>query len=118
MIRRPPRSTLFPYTTLFRSLGFYAQDQWQLRPDLALTYGLRIDVPIFFDQPKNDSRVITDFGDRGVPSGQLLFAPRLGFNWDINGQGVTEVRGGARFFPRAPAHVWMGSGEGRGGEEG
>src|SRR2546430_11970122 len=24
MIRRPPRSTLFPYTTLFRSLGAYA----------------------------------------------------------------------------------------------
>src|SRR5260370_5429299 len=23
MIRRPPRSTLFPYTTLFRSLSFY-----------------------------------------------------------------------------------------------
>src|SRR5256885_11151955 len=22
MIRRPPRSTLFPYTTLFRSIGF------------------------------------------------------------------------------------------------
>src|SRR3712207_8704571 len=25
MIRRPPRSTLFPYTTLFRSLGDVAQ---------------------------------------------------------------------------------------------
>src|SRR5256884_4500125 len=24
MIRRPPRSTLFPYTTLFRSLSYYA----------------------------------------------------------------------------------------------
>src|SRR5258708_37572346 len=24
MIRRPPRSTLFPYTTLFRSLGQYS----------------------------------------------------------------------------------------------
>src|SRR4051794_41436215 len=24
MIRRPPRSTLFPYTTLFRSSGFWA----------------------------------------------------------------------------------------------
>src|SRR3712207_7703104 len=24
MIRRPPRSTLFPYTTLFRSLGGYS----------------------------------------------------------------------------------------------
>src|SRR3712207_7161513 len=26
MIRRPPRSTLFPYTTLFRSLGTYLID--------------------------------------------------------------------------------------------
>src|SRR3712207_6853714 len=26
MIRRPPRSTLFPYTTLFRSLGERCQD--------------------------------------------------------------------------------------------
>src|SRR3712207_8039998 len=26
MIRRPPRSTLFPYTTLFRSAGQAAQD--------------------------------------------------------------------------------------------
>src|SRR2546430_13184406 len=27
MIRRPPRSTLFPYTTLFRSLRLSARDQ-------------------------------------------------------------------------------------------
>src|SRR2546430_12745168 len=27
MIRRPPRSTLFPYTTLFRSLCFAALDE-------------------------------------------------------------------------------------------
>src|SRR5258708_8595345 len=27
MIRRPPRSTLFPYTTLFRSLGLRAHHQ-------------------------------------------------------------------------------------------
>src|SRR2546421_1650652 len=26
MIRRPPRSTLFPYTTLFRSLGVFSAD--------------------------------------------------------------------------------------------
>src|SRR2546426_12308324 len=39
MIRRPPRSTLFPYTTLFRSLGhggmavvFYAEDRKHHRP--------------------------------------------------------------------------------------
>src|SRR5256885_11296397 len=27
MIRRPPRSTLFPYTTLFRSVGFAQAEQ-------------------------------------------------------------------------------------------
>jgi len=29
MIRRPPRSTLFPYTTLFRSLS-----QWDVEPQV------------------------------------------------------------------------------------
>src|SRR5256885_17264037 len=31
MIRRPPRSTLFPYTTLFRSPGSAARDREGLR---------------------------------------------------------------------------------------
>src|SRR3989449_10267174 len=34
MIRRPPRSTLFPYTTLFRSL---AQELWQRRQRRGMT---------------------------------------------------------------------------------
>src|SRR5256886_5334068 len=38
MIRRPPRSTLFPYTTLFRSLA-------RRLPDLRLTVGDRADHP-------------------------------------------------------------------------
>src|SRR5256884_9968155 len=33
MIRRPPRSTLFPYTTLFRSLRFFRCDlKWLGKP--------------------------------------------------------------------------------------
>src|SRR5258708_30326077 len=32
MIRRPPRSTLFPYTTLFRSQGQAARRDRRLRP--------------------------------------------------------------------------------------
>src|SRR2546427_5774873 len=35
MIRRPPRSTLFPYTTLFRSIDF-ARDKVQAVQDYAL----------------------------------------------------------------------------------
>src|SRR2546425_3868460 len=32
MIRRPPRSTLFPYTTLFRSMRFHTRSNSELPP--------------------------------------------------------------------------------------
>src|SRR5256885_10068779 len=35
MIRRPPRSTLFPYTTLFRSLRFVPPRRQGFRPTLS-----------------------------------------------------------------------------------
>src|SRR2546430_11267965 len=38
MIRRPPRSTLFPYTTLFRSVKVQARVEiYKNRPQLSLT---------------------------------------------------------------------------------
>src|SRR5258708_30434703 len=44
MIRRPPRSTLFPYTTLFRSLVVEAleQDAGNARPHLDLLGALHL----------------------------------------------------------------------------
>src|SRR5262245_64051116 len=41
MIRRPPRSTLFPYTTLFRSL-FHAMRDLQREPALKVGVSLRV----------------------------------------------------------------------------
>src|SRR3712207_8406258 len=41
MIRRPPRSTLFPYTTLFRSAGGRALDGGQRTDQLPLDRGAR-----------------------------------------------------------------------------
>src|SRR3712207_7810168 len=42
MIRRPPRSTLFPYTTLFRSdIGGFDPHQWMSAEDLDLGWRLR-----------------------------------------------------------------------------
>src|SRR2546430_16204267 len=43
MIRRPPRSTLFPYTTLFRSLANVARKD--LRAALELSAKVGIDLP-------------------------------------------------------------------------
>src|SRR2546430_4354144 len=37
MIRRPPRSTLFPYTTLFRSVGGTVADQVHRRTTATVT---------------------------------------------------------------------------------
>src|SRR3989442_11104345 len=37
MIRRPPRSTLFPYTTLFRSPAFFLLAVWGIAIDPFLT---------------------------------------------------------------------------------
>src|SRR5258708_9605048 len=40
MIRRPPRSTLFPYTTLFRSRsGLVSLDTWHVRNEDSLPGG-------------------------------------------------------------------------------
>src|SRR3712207_8097999 len=51
MIRRPPRSTLFPYTTLFRSLGKGAFS------------ALREDPDNIFDQPRYKRAPILIAGD-------------------------------------------------------
>src|SRR2546428_1742099 len=37
MIRRPPRSTLFPYTTLFRSVSYLSRESPAGAPELVVT---------------------------------------------------------------------------------
>src|SRR5256886_2967044 len=50
MIRRPPRSTLFPYTTLFRSLlqqaALDAVRQWRYQPTLLNGEPVEVDTTI------------------------------------------------------------------------
>src|ERR1035438_473660 len=56
MIRRPPRSTLFPYTTLFRSVFVLGGHRFFEQNDCALD---RVPVP--------DNRMATDFHRHPVP---------------------------------------------------
>src|SRR3712207_3160525 len=64
MIRRPPRSTLFPYTTLFRSVGAGAHDGEQISlPGIGELAVAREVVPRFADRP-DQVRV----RDRAVPA--------------------------------------------------
>src|SRR3712207_8232156 len=54
MIRRPPRSTLFPYTTLFRSIGFYGADAGSGAPvfsSMAVDLTITNLLPLFAGHP-------------------------------------------------------------------
>src|SRR3712207_9075048 len=74
MIRRPPRSTLFPYTTLFRS---YLREALQGQPDIELRHITPAGVPHEF--PTIDDELaaydVVIFSDVGYNS--MIFYPGL-----------------------------------------
>ncbi len=79
-------------------------------PNLRLTFGLRVDDPVYPDNPPLNDSVSTYFPGittASAPSGNLLWAPRVGFNWDVNGDRTTQVRGGVGVFSGRPAYVWI-----------
>ncbi|MBC6697771.1 TonB-dependent receptor [Hymenobacter puniceus] len=91
--------------------GVYLQDQYSPVENLRLTLGARLDVPFFFDKPGFNQGVTDQFGANirtdNVPNGQLLFAPRAGFNWDVNNDAQIQVRGGTGIFTGRVPFVWI-----------
>lgn len=92
-----------------QKLGLYAGDRWQLNPNFNLVYGLRADVPYFPDEPSLNPRIEETFGFRTdeVADGNLQWSPRVGFNWDISGDGSQQLRGGVGYFTGRPPYVWI-----------
>ncbi len=98
--------------------GLYAQDEWRIMPNMKINLGLRVDVPYFgdtgFDNPLADQLNFRDENGKTVkyqtaklPDANLLFSPRLGFNWDVRGNRTTQLRGGTGVFTGRPAYVWI-----------
>ncbi len=84
----------------------YAQDDWAVSPTFTLNPGIRVDMPYFTTALNYDPRVIEDFGPQDKPGPGAMFSPRLGFNWDMRGEGQSQLRGGLGVFTGAPAFVW------------
>ncbi|MFH4966727.1 carboxypeptidase regulatory-like domain-containing protein [Gaetbulibacter sp. M240] len=102
--------------------GFYAQDEVQMSDNFKLTAGIRFDIPFWSDGPVNE-----DFNNRTIPlleaagkdlqgarvgrgvSTTVHVSPRIGFNWDVNGNKTTQVRGGLGVFTSRLPLVWPGA---------
>jgi hypothetical protein len=90
-------------------IGFYVQDQWLATPRLTLTAGLRVDVPFVPQAPPQNPVALQELGINTAltPSGNPLWSPRLGANYDLSGRGTTRLRGGAGLFAGHPPYVWF-----------
>ena len=109
-------------------MAFYVQDEWNISEKFKLTYGIRVDKPLFFDSAEKAQDVI----DRGfvlpdipyfnpntgenvlidntqLPSNDWLYSPRVGFNFDVNGDDTFQLRGGSGLFTGRFPFVWLGN---------
>ncbi len=92
-------------------LGVYAQDRWNPSSRLTLTFGLRLDVPFLPDAIPTYAPLRNSLGiDTGhLPSGKVLWSPRVGINYDVAGDGRTFLRGGVGLFSGPPLYRWLGN---------
>ena len=92
-------------------LGFYIQDEIQFNQRFRLTVGLRGDMPVFNDKPLFnpyvDSVFKGEYSTTSLPDKQLLISPRVGFNYDVDGDRSTIIRGGVGVFTGRMPFVWM-----------
>lgn len=104
-----------------KQFGVYVQNEMKVSDNFRLTFGLRLDMPVWENGLVND-----DFNNRtvgllqaagkdlkGARVGQAIantvhVAPRLGFNYDVNGNKSTQIRGGLGVFTSRLPLVWPG----------
>ncbi|HEX8327777.1 MAG TPA: TonB-dependent receptor [Hymenobacter sp.] len=105
----------FPFADITAvQLGLYAQDEWSPRNNLRVILGLRADLPyLTSDLQQNTDAAKLTFRDGvqlntgSVPKTSVLFSPRIGFNWDVNDDRKTQLRGGTGVFTGRIPFVWL-----------
>lgn len=129
-------------------LSAYLQDEWKAGKNFKLTYGIRIDKPLYFPSKASyrspnmnadgtfagsyttgtptvanrDNLKLFDpsgnpvsngpgqqIDNSRMPNGAALISPRVGFNWDANGNKTLQVRGGTGLFTGRFPFVWLGN---------
>ena len=95
-------------------IGFCAQDKFNVTPNFELTYGLRMDIPLFFDTPTENAEFNASAAKQGwnvVTNHKLsstpMWSPRVGFRWNIEKEHNMILRGGAGIFTGRIPFVWL-----------
>ncbi len=103
-----------PSTIHSAQFGIYGQDVWTIKPNFKLTYGVRFDMPVFFNKPAenagfNASDIAQAYNVKTnvLPKSRIMIAPRVGFNWDVNGDASTQIRGGVGLFTGRVPFVYL-----------
>jgi outer membrane receptor protein involved in Fe transport len=98
--------------------GAYVQDEWRPRSNVTVTGGLRMDLPSFGDTGYTNANVdaltfrdetgaAVKYSSGALPDANILWSPRVGFNWDVASNQKTQVRGGTGVFTGPPPYVWI-----------
>lgn len=97
----------------FNQYSAYIQDEIAVNEKLKVTAGFRVDLPTY-SQPAAEHPLVSTltFGDEKyststLPKSRLLLAPRVGFNYDVNGDRSLIVRGGSGIFTGRVPFVWI-----------
>lgn len=99
-------------------MGAYVQDEWRVGRGLTVTGGVRVDVVSFGNTAEENTQVngysfrdengnTVQYNTAKLPDATPLVSPRVGFNYDLRGNGQTIVRGGTGIFTGRPAYVWI-----------
>ncbi len=99
-------------------LGLYAQDQWKVFDNFSFTYGLRMEAPFFaatgLRNPLVDTLTFRDndgsnlkLQSEKLPDSNILWSPRVGFNWSPLKSEKLQIRGGLGMFTARPPYVWI-----------
>jgi outer membrane receptor protein involved in Fe transport len=114
----PGQDAVFSANLKVGQLGFYAQDEINVSPKFKLTAGLRVDRPVYPEQPLENPAITTlslldrsgaptHYNDGKWPNPTFYFAPRVGFRWDVYGDKTMVIRGGTGVFTGRIPFVYL-----------
>jgi hypothetical protein len=98
-----------------RQYSLYGQDMWTFTPNFTVTYGIRADIPQFADEPAFNQNIATitaalplgEINTTTKPKTQVLWSPRVGFNWNPGGNRENQVRGNVGVFTSPPPLILL-----------